>query len=1278
MMRTALRGLLMLGLLLSGAVQAATYSFGSGGFFTPSTPPPCLDGSWSRSGNTFTCTGSVALASGDSLVVSTAIFESLGNINVIANAGISLNNNTVGTSSKTISLSTTYGSFTSIGTNSITGSVQTASGAISLVGSTVAGAVVGGGTVSLTGGGVAGNVSSTGAVTTSGAVISGTLTATNGSVSLSGGSVTGLVTSGCCTVISNNTNLGGGARSNSGAIQVTGGTIQGPFYAANNTAIFSAVTMSSGSVSGASTIVFSNSTVGSASATVNMTSVSGAVTLNSTTVFGDLTAPSYSTIMVNSPSRVYGTCLPNSTPANACLSNPAPVCFNDNFNRTSLGADWATTTSGGSFGLPVTVNNRMRLTDNTGNVATAATLQRLLPAAGNYVQVQFKHYAYNGSGADGMGVILSDASVAPLAGSYGGPLGYGTRGNTANPGFAGGWLGVGIDEYGNFSAEGGTGGPGQRVDSVAVRGSGSVDRISGYQYIAGTAANLNPGIDLAGSTAGPGHTYRITVDGRIAGKALLTVERNTGAGFSVLTGINGVDVLAASGQAGLPQNFYLSLTGSSGGATNIHELDDIQVCATVLNPIGLQIDHFEFSYSGSALTCSPQPVTVKACLNSSCSSLYTDPVSVTLVPSAGWTASAPASVSGGNILSFSGGTATAQLRSNTLGDVVVGMSTSTPTTKPLTVSVCSTSGCEINYAASGFLLSVPNVLAAKPTAATIQAVKQADNSQSCAPGFASGSRSVAFTRSYSNPNTGTQSVTVNGTPVTTVTPVTLNFDATATAPLTVQYNDAGEMALAAKYAPTSGLENGLDLYGSDLFVSRPYGLLLQTDTSSSCTLADISCPLYPGSVRAGDGFNLKIKAVAWQSDGEPLTAAALADNLVTPNFQLSNIALSSQLLAPAGGSAGTLGVGSYSHVLGTVANSNSTTVSQSVSEVGVFTLTATPPVAGYFGETVSASVSGLVGRFAPAYLTASGSASLTPSCGAAFSYQGQPMAFAVGQEPLLTVTGKNRSGGVTSNYDRGSFWQLGTPTRDAYLSVTTKASLDALGRLSSSAAVTPVQSGADTGDGARSYRWSGETLQYSPAVVPLADDLPFTAAVRQGFSAAALTDADSVCNGVGTGCVAFNYDFANVPGSQVRLGRLRLSNAHGSELQGLALPFNLETWQAVAGASFQAELTDSCTNASVLGTPELSSHTGNLAVGETVATVSGPLAAAGQVQLSAPGAGNDGSVQARFASQPTWLDYDWDATGLASGRRAASALATFGIYRGATPLIFRRELYRTP
>lgn len=681
-------------------------------------------------------------------------------------------------------------------------------------------------------------------------------------------------------------------------------------------------------------------------------------------------------------------------------------------------------------------------------------------------------------------------------------------------------------------------------------------------------------------------------------------------------------------------------------------------------------DHYELVYaSNQSLTCNPLAVTVRACQNSSCSSLYASPVTVNLTPSGtpnNWSAT-PVTFTGSSALQF---------QRTTAGTSTLGL-TATPAASNATQCIVGgvSASCAVTFSSSGFILDVPNLLANKPAAATLQAVKD-DGSQRCVPAW-QGDRTVNFTRTYSNPATGALPVQINGTTVTSNTPLTLSFDSTASAALTVRYADAGLISLSANYSGSSGLDAGLVLTGSDDFVSKPYGLLLQTDTSAGCTAADISCPLYPGGVRAGDPFSLRIKAVAWQSDGEALTAAALADNSVTPNFQLNGIALASQVQAPAGGSNGALGVSSYNHALG----AQTTLSNQSVSEVGVFRIAATPPANAYFGETVSATVSGLVGRFAPAYLQAAGEAALTPSCGSAFSYQGQPMAFATGQDPRLTVTAFNRQNVVTGNYDRGSFWRLSLPGRDDYLSVTGKASLDIPGRLLAQGTLATSQSGADGGDGARTWRWSGEQLLYAPATVPLADDLPFNAAIRQGFSASALTDADGACVGTGSICQTYSYDFS---GSQVRLGRLSIGNAHGSELQPLALPLRLESWQGNSPGLFQLESADTCT-AAVLGQPQLGTPTGNLSVGDTTASLSSPAltAAQGVITLTAPGAGNDGSVSvglptptACIAGQanclPDWLWYDWRG----AGREAPQGLATFGVYRGAEPLIFRRELYR--
>jgi len=80
------------------------------------------------------------------------------------------------------------------------------------------------------------------------------------------------------------------------------------------------------------------------------------------------------------------------------------------------------------------------------------------------VQVTFKTVSYRGDsqtynsstggdGADGISFFLMDASVAPNIGQYGGSLAYSCSNQNPNYGFngmVGAYLGLGIDEYGNF------------------------------------------------------------------------------------------------------------------------------------------------------------------------------------------------------------------------------------------------------------------------------------------------------------------------------------------------------------------------------------------------------------------------------------------------------------------------------------------------------------------------------------------------------------------------------------------------------------------------------------------------------------------------------------------------------------------------------------------------------------------------------------------------------------------------------------------------------------
>ena len=290
-------------------------------------------------------------------------------------------------------------------------------------------------------------------------------------------------------------------------------------------------------------------------------------------------------------------------------------CVCDDFQRSSLnpspinGGNWTLSATSGTFGVPKIVNSGyLRLTDNSNGVATSATMPGVFPGNGSLITIDFKYYAYcgvtaNTCGADGSAFVMSDASVAPVSGGNGGSLGYAQKNNTVN-GFTGGWMGLGMDEYGNYPviSSGRTSGVASMVpDGVSVRGSGSgsSSAATNYPYLAGTST-LSPGIDNPSSTAPSwGHAYRISVDARcyetntnnaglncnnpsLAKKAQVTIHRDTtGAGnFSSTNKLLDFDIYALnSSQAAVPANWLLSFTSSTGNRVNIHEIKELKVCA---------------------------------------------------------------------------------------------------------------------------------------------------------------------------------------------------------------------------------------------------------------------------------------------------------------------------------------------------------------------------------------------------------------------------------------------------------------------------------------------------------------------------------------------------------------------------------------------------------------------------------------------------------------------------------------------------------------------------
>ena len=93
-----------------------------------------------------------------------------------------------------------------------------------------------------------------------------------------------------------------------------------------------------------------------------------------------------------------------------------------------------------------------------GHNERGAILASTVFPTGAGIQVTFKTVTYHGDsggagadGADGISFFLQDGSQAPGLGAFGGSLAYScSNNNTPHDGLTGGYIGLGIDEYGNF------------------------------------------------------------------------------------------------------------------------------------------------------------------------------------------------------------------------------------------------------------------------------------------------------------------------------------------------------------------------------------------------------------------------------------------------------------------------------------------------------------------------------------------------------------------------------------------------------------------------------------------------------------------------------------------------------------------------------------------------------------------------------------------------------------------------------------------------------------
>jgi MSHA biogenesis protein MshQ len=648
----------LVGAVFSGSVAAATYTLPgtlpSGCTSSSSTAVTCpnLSLAWadtivvSNANLTLTVTNALSFGGNNSInASSTASGFKINAKTVSATNNITLKGDIAATNTLTLSSNTnaiggniTAGGTTSVG-GSITGTVTTTGSFSSVYATTVTGSISasdittsGGSTFgsSLTassgdvdtgsGDRIAGGVSAVaGKVTLKSSVMAGgSVTAKNEVTLESNAAVTGSVTStnDKVTLKSSGSSVGGGITAKKAVTIGSGCTVTGNITTDDDVKLESSNSRVNGNIVAKKKVELGSSTT----VTGNVTSTNDDVELKSSgsTVNSCITADAGKTIKFNWGTSAGGVCcLSGSTCSNSCVVNGSgsdmpPLCqaitpcITDLFTSGTLDtAFWNVAGIGYTptvVTTPAVSTNRLRLTDNAGGRSTYAQIKKWFPGANNKVVVEFDYFAWGGSnnGGDGIAVVFSDASVSPSPGGYGGSIGYANR--TGSDGFGGGWLGIGLDEFGNYpgTGEGRKGYPAgytppaganataaARANSIAVRGSGSGQ--TGYVLLANTgtlATAVKTGTTTTDSATK--HRYRITLDHSNSVNAYVTVERDTtGAGSSYATVIPAFDAKATnSGQAAMPTNMLLSFTAGTGGATNNHEVANVKICATKIDPVG--------------------------------------------------------------------------------------------------------------------------------------------------------------------------------------------------------------------------------------------------------------------------------------------------------------------------------------------------------------------------------------------------------------------------------------------------------------------------------------------------------------------------------------------------------------------------------------------------------------------------------------------------------------------------------------------------------------------
>lgn len=647
-------------------------------------------------------------------------------------------------------------------------------------------------------------------------------------------------------------------------------------------------------------------------------------------------------------------------------------------------------------------------------------------------------------------------------------------------------------------------------------------------------------------------------------------------------------------------------------------------------------DHIQIESDGQASICTPKTVTVKACLDAACTSLYTGAVTVRLTP-AGWV--------GGDTFTFSGGVTTRQLNNPTPGTITMGTASASPIpSNPVICKAGASTTCALTFSNAS---------------CNFDAVEVSANPRTSLFTKLSG---VPFALDVVGVTAGGN---VDGTINSSVN-VDLVDASASSCPTGAGLSTAQVVTLASgrrtanfTYAPAAPnvrvrITQGaaIPACSTDNFAIRPQAFAV-TSSMATADFSGSSGTAAP-TIRAGAAFSLDASSGAVAYVGTPVLDAsriaphtgAVQAGVLTGSFPAAN-----GLTGTATGSGFTYSETGYVRLNGDAVLDTTFTAVDSTLGHCIANSTSNTLSGGRYGCSIGSPPSGFFGRFVPDRFDTAVTQGCNNTGGSLFTYSGQPF--------TTSVTARNTSGAVTRNYT-GATWAKNVTLSDG--SAVPLAGTWTNAAISAGTFVSGVASAA------------------TPAFT-------FTS---KATAPATLTVRASEPSGL-DGVSSSGFVEGVVP---LRSGRVRLDNSYGSELLDLPILMRSEFW---TGTAWVGNTLDTCTNATLsfapAGANNITSQTCVLETGNNsgqgcAAALSGTQANRGYLEggvngtdsagnpgfagnfntwLRRPSGAASGSIDVT-ATVPPWLQFNWN--GSVDNPRAR---ATFGTYR--SPLIYRRENY---